>query len=61
MTRSTGRPRELHREQALACISFDAAPQPAQKRTHVGSYWTTVTRLVRICSRPVVRARTVRS
>jgi mannose-6-phosphate isomerase len=44
---STGRPRELHVEQALACIEFDKpAPDLRQERSHAADYWTTVTRLV---------------
>ena len=43
---ATGRPRELHTEQALACIEFDRpAPPPAQQRSHAADAWTTVTRL----------------
>jgi mannose-6-phosphate isomerase len=43
---STGKPRKLHIEQALDCIDFSGAPEPQQKRSHVASYFTTVTRLV---------------
>lgn len=43
---ATGKPRELHVEQALQCIHFGPADESAQQRSHVGSYWTTVTRLV---------------
>jgi mannose-6-phosphate isomerase len=41
-----GRPRKLHVEEALACIDFSAAPEPAQARSHTASFFTTVTRLV---------------
>jgi mannose-6-phosphate isomerase len=42
---ATGRPRQLHVEQALECINY-ANNEPPQRRSHVGSYFTTVTRLV---------------
>lgn len=41
-----GRPRMLHVEEALACIDFSGKPEVQQKRTHVASYFTTVTQLV---------------
>jgi len=43
---STKKPRDLHVEQALRCISFDSGPIPGEARSHVGSVWTTATRLV---------------
>lgn len=44
---STGRPRKLHLDEAMACIDFDApSPPPMQERTHVGTVSTAVTRLV---------------
>ncbi len=44
---STGRPRELHLDQAMECIDFDSpSPPPMQERSHVASLWTAVTRLV---------------
>jgi mannose-6-phosphate isomerase len=43
---STGKQRMLHLEQALECINFSADTEPAQTRTHVAGYFTTVTRLV---------------
>jgi len=42
---ATGRPRELHVEQALECIHFGEEPQ-RQQRSHAASVWTSVTRLV---------------
>lgn len=42
---ATGRPRELHVEEALQCVHFDEPHEPTQKRAHVVSVWTTVTRL----------------
>ncbi len=41
-----GQPRQLHVEQALACIDFDHPSPPAQPRSHVASHFTTVTKLV---------------
>lgn len=40
-----GKPRTLHVNEALECIDFSHAPRPPQKRSHVASYFTTVTRL----------------
>jgi mannose-6-phosphate isomerase len=43
---STGKPRALHVEQAMQCIDFSGAAEPHQTRSHVGGFFTTVTRLV---------------
>ena len=44
--RSTGKPRELHIEEAMRCISFDSSDlMAADARSHVGGVWTSVTRL----------------
>ncbi|MDB5288871.1 MAG: Mannose-6-phosphate isomerase [Phycisphaerales bacterium] len=43
---STGKHRALHVEQAMQCIDFSGAPEPHQPRSHVGGFFTTVTRLV---------------
>ncbi len=43
---ATGRPRELHVEQALKCIDFDASAEPDPPRVHSADVWKTVTRLV---------------
>jgi mannose-6-phosphate isomerase len=45
---ATGKPRKLHIEQAFDCIDFTGAIDKLseQKRSHVGGYHTTVTRLV---------------
>jgi mannose-6-phosphate isomerase len=43
---STGKPRTLHVEQALACIDFSGKPPAQQQRSHVAGYFTTVSRLV---------------
>lgn len=43
----SGLPRELHLEQAIACIDFDSPPPPPkQPRSHTVSLWTAVTSLV---------------
>jgi mannose-6-phosphate isomerase len=42
----TGKPRTLHIRQSLECIDFSGKPEAVQKRSHVASYFTTVTRLV---------------
>ena len=55
----TGRPRELHLEQAIECIDFDhPAPRPMQERSHVASTWTAVTRLVTCPSFTIEKVRT---
>lgn len=43
---STGKPRKLHVEQALACIDFSGNPDPKQPRSTVSGAYTTVSRLV---------------
>jgi mannose-6-phosphate isomerase len=43
---STGKTRKLHVTDALACIDFSGKEPPPQKRDHVGSLFTTVSRLV---------------
>jgi mannose-6-phosphate isomerase len=42
----TGRPRDLHLEQAMACISLAPVPPETEHPQHVASVWTSVTRLV---------------
>lgn len=44
---ATGRPRELHLEQALECVSYDTGPIEGEQAQHVADVWTTVTTLVR--------------
>jgi mannose-6-phosphate isomerase len=41
-----GKPRQLHVDQALACINFDEADEAEQRRSHTAGLFTTVTRLV---------------
>ena len=53
----TGRPRELHLEQALGCISYDTGPIPGERPEHLATVWTTVTRLVRSESFVIERVR----
>jgi len=43
---TTGQPRTLHIDEALACIRFDDRFADYEKRSHVASVWTTVTRLI---------------
>jgi mannose-6-phosphate isomerase len=43
---STGKPRKLHVEQALACIDFSGNPEPKQQRNTVSGAATVVSRLV---------------
>ncbi|HOM53210.1 MAG TPA: class I mannose-6-phosphate isomerase [Phycisphaerae bacterium] len=55
---STGRPRELHLDQAIECIDFDSpSPPPMQERTHIGTISTAVTRLVSCPSFTIERVR----
>jgi mannose-6-phosphate isomerase len=56
----TGRPRDLHLEQAIECIDFsDPSPPPEQERSHVASLWTAVTRLVACPSFVIEKVRMV--
>ncbi len=43
---TTGKPRTLHVEQAMACIDFDAPPAADPPRAHAAGVHTTVSRLV---------------
>lgn len=43
---STGKPRELHIEQALECVNFGDQTIIGEERSHVASVWTTITRLI---------------
>ena len=67
---ATGRPRELHVEEALQCISFDPSPiagsvasplvgGASEVPQHVASVWTSVTSLVRCESFVIERVRMV--
>ena len=52
-----GKPRTLHVDQALQCIDFSGAPEPAQPRKHVAGFFTTVTQL---CTSPYFKIEKVR-
>ncbi|NOX59497.1 MAG: mannose-6-phosphate isomerase [Planctomycetes bacterium] len=54
---ATGKPRELHIEEAMACINFGDQTIVGEERSHVASVWTTVTRLVTCDSFVVERLR----
>ena len=54
---ATGQPRALHLEEALECVSYDPKPPAGEKRSHVGTLWTSVTRLVRSPSFIIERVR----
>lgn len=56
---STGRPRDLHLEEALQCISYDTAPIVGETPEHLGTVWTAVTRLVRSESFVIERVRMI--
>jgi len=56
---ATGRPRELHIEQAMECISFDTSPIAGEERSHTASVWTAVSRLVNCGSFTIERVRMV--
>ncbi len=43
---STGKPRTLHVDQALACIDFSGKPEPQQPRSTVNGPYTVVSRVV---------------
>lgn len=43
---STGRPRELHIAEALECGNFGSQTIEGERRSHVASVWTTITRLI---------------
>jgi mannose-6-phosphate isomerase len=56
---TTGQPRDLHVAEALDCIDFDNATPAEQRRSHVASYWTTVTQLVSCESFKIEKVRMV--
>ncbi|MEK6800097.1 MAG: type I phosphomannose isomerase catalytic subunit [Planctomycetota bacterium] len=56
---STGRPRELHIEEGLACASLEPVATKAEKPEHVASLWTAITGLVRCESFVIERCRMV--
>jgi mannose-6-phosphate isomerase len=56
---STGRPRELHVEQALASATFEPVDPIHENQQHVASVWTTVTSMIRCDSFAIERVRMV--
>jgi len=56
---ASGAPRELHLEQALACVSVEPPDPGVERRSHVASVWTSVTSLIRCPSFTVERVRMV--
>ncbi len=56
---TTGRGRDLHINEALECIHFGPFDCSAEQRSHVASYWTTVTRLVSCASFRIEKVRMV--
>jgi len=56
---TTGQPRELHIDDALASLRFDAPPAEAEHPQHVASVWTSITSLVRSESFVIERVRMV--
>ena len=56
---ATGKPRQLHVEQAVECIHFGDSAPADQQRSHMASHWTTVTRLVTCDSFIVEKVRMV--
>ena len=55
----SGKPRTLHIEEALRCVSFDEIPAGVEERQHVASVWTAVTSLVRAPAFNIERVRMV--
>lgn len=55
----SGRPRELHLEEAMECVSLAPVPAKYEARNHVASVWTQVTSLVRCESFVIERVRMV--
>jgi len=56
---ATGKPRELHHEQALAATRLNLDPTIAEQRQHIGSLWTSVTSLIRCDDFVIERVRIV--
>jgi mannose-6-phosphate isomerase len=56
--KTTGQPRQLHLDQAIECIDFNApSPPPQQERSHVATISTAVTRLAHCPSFVIERVR----
>lgn len=56
---ATGQRRELHVDEAMACIDFGGGTPPEQRGEHVASVWTSVSSLVRSESFVIERVRMV--
>lgn len=56
---TTNKPRDLHLEQALRCISYDTGLIEEERKQHIASVWTSVTRLVHCPSFTIERVRMV--
>lgn len=56
---ATGQPRQLHIDEAMACIDFSSRPIKEEVRQHVASVWTAVTSLVLCDSFRIERVRMV--
>jgi len=54
---STGRPRDLHLDEALQCTSFDTGAIEGESREHVATVWASITSLVRCPSFTMERVR----
>ncbi len=55
--KATGRPRTLHIEEAMQCVSFDTAPIAGEEVHHMASVWTSQTTLIRCESFALDRVR----
>ncbi len=55
----TGRPRDLHVEEALACLDWKPRDYPEEAVQHVASVWTTETQLIRSAAFAIDRVRMV--
>ena len=54
---ATGNGRPLHVEEAMRCIAFESRDYPEEKRSHVASVWTSMSRLITSGSFIVERVR----
>jgi mannose-6-phosphate isomerase len=55
----TGGPRPLHLDEALSCVRFEPVPADAERPSHLGSVWASVTGLIRSEHFTVERVRMV--
>ncbi len=54
---STGKPRTLHIDEAMQCVSFDTSPIAGEDVHHIASVWTSQTTLIRCESFALDRVR----